>query len=137
MFGANSHMNTKAAAAYVARVCVHRSRLAGVAPQPTYRIYVDGVASAIATCGFTDLGASEAFFGPAVISWLRRAVLVPERPADAGLCGAPSLGEIAQPSLVVCGDLDFSHIQERCRLPRKVMPGSASDRERGGPSAEP
>jgi pimeloyl-ACP methyl ester carboxylesterase len=31
------------------------------------------------------------------------------------------LGEIAVPSLVICGDLEFPHIQERCRLIAPMM----------------
>lgn len=45
----------------------------------------------------------------------------------------PQLGEVTVPTLLVCGDLDFPHVQERCRqmgdlIPEaqvQVMPGTA------------
>ena len=46
-------------------------------------------------------------------------------PVGSNLDTAPNfdrLGEIGVPSLVVCGDFDFPHIQERCRHMASVMP---------------
>ena len=37
----------------------------------------------------------------------------------------PRLGEIAAPSLVIWGDLDFPHIQERSRLIARIMPNGS------------
>ncbi|WP_341912481.1 alpha/beta hydrolase [Ferrovibrio terrae] len=34
------------------------------------------------------------------------------------------LGEIAVPALVICGDMDFPHIQERCRAVAGLMPNA-------------
>ena len=97
-------MASELAAAYVARACAPYSSLAkvcgisnasldrldalGVVPEPTYRIYADGVASAIGKVRVTHGGASDAYFGPAVVSWLRRAALFSEGDAPADLVGA-------------------------------------------------
>lgn len=97
-------MNTESAAAYVVRVCVPSTMLAevcglskatldrldelSVVPGPTYRIHADSVASAIAKFGVTDRDASEAYFGPAVVSWLRGAAQFSEGEAIANLDGA-------------------------------------------------
>ncbi len=35
------------------------------------------------------------------------------------------LGEIAVPTLVICGDMDFPHIQERCRAAASLMPNAS------------
>ena len=49
-------------------------------------------------------------------------------PAGPTLDAAPAfdrLGDISVPSLVICGDLEFPHIQERCRHMASTMPESS------------
>ena len=49
-------------------------------------------------------------------------------PIGANLDAAPTfhrLGEISAPSLVLWGDLDFPHIQERCRHIATAMPNAS------------
>lgn len=59
---------------------------AGVLPEPTYRIGPAGVMSAIGWIGAAPDG--EAFYGPSVIHWLRRARVLAEQVPSAGLVAA-------------------------------------------------
>lgn len=56
------------------------------------------------------------------------AIALRSQPTGSNLDVAPAfhrLGEISAPSLVICGDLDFPHIQERCRHIAPMMPNGS------------
>lgn len=62
------------------------------------------------------------------------AIALRSPPTGASLDAAPAyprLGEIRVPSLVIWGDLDFPHIQERCRQVASVVPNGSGHRLTG------
>lgn len=111
----------EAAAAYVARHCVAQPDLgahvgieperlaelaaAGVVPQPTYWVGRDWISSAIAQLGEAK-GEAQGWYAPAVVTWLRRAVVLAQTRTTERLIDALAgwLAADLQTALTACSD---------------------------------